>query len=270
MDCFVAEFIIGPAEGGTRWLLAMTRKAPASRRPADSIRARVLICPPWQIKSGHLGSGKSARRANHQKSVQPLGKKFFAFAAGQISARGNTAPAALLRLRATVGQVFRFAVATGRADIDPTAALRGAIASPVVQHRAAIIEPKAFGGLLRAIATYEGAPETRAALELMALTFVRPGELRTAEWSEFDLDAAVWSIAEHHHRGCTAPARGEAPRRRRSDRLLSLLARRRQGVPALRWRRLRGVMQLALDPTASSVRGGSSSGRCSSIASSIV
>src|SRR5271166_6276368 len=99
------------------------------------------------------------------------------------------------RLRATIGQVFRFAVATGRADMDPTAALRGAIASPVVQHRAAIIEPKAFGGLLRAIATYEGAPETRAALELMALTFVRPGELRTAEWSEFDLDAAVWSIA---------------------------------------------------------------------------
>lgn len=99
------------------------------------------------------------------------------------------------RLRATIGQVFRFAVATGRADSDPTAALRGAIASPVVQHRAAIIEPKAFGGLLRAIATYEGAPETKAALELMALTFARPGELRTAEWSEFDLDAAVWSIA---------------------------------------------------------------------------
>jgi integrase len=110
-----------------------------------------------------------------------------------VEARGRLETAK--RLRATIGQVFRFAVATGRADIDPTAALRGAIASPVVQHRAAIIEPKAFGGLLRAIATYEGAPETKAALELMALTFVRPGELRTAEWSEFDLDAAVWSIA---------------------------------------------------------------------------
>jgi integrase len=109
-----------------------------------------------------------------------------------VEARGRLESAN--RLRATIGQVFRFAVATGRADMDPTAALRGAIASPVVQHRAAIIEPKAFGGLLRAIATYEGAPETRAALELMALTFVRPGELRTAEWSEFDLDAAVWSI----------------------------------------------------------------------------
>jgi integrase len=110
-----------------------------------------------------------------------------------VEARGRLETAK--RLRATIGQVFRFAVATGRADIDPTAALRGAIASPVVRHRAAIIEPKAFGGLLRAIATYEGAPETRAALELMALTFVRPGELRSAEWSELDLDAGVWSIA---------------------------------------------------------------------------
>jgi integrase len=72
--------------------------------------------------------------------------------------------------------------------------LKGALTSPVVQHRAAIVEPKPFGALLRAIATYDGAPETRAALELLALTFVRPGELRAAEWTEFDLDAAVWSI----------------------------------------------------------------------------
>lgn len=59
--------------------------------------------------------------------------------------------------------------------------------APTVHHRAAIIEPKAFGGLLRAMAGYDGAPETRAALELLALTFVRPGELRAAEWAEFDL-----------------------------------------------------------------------------------
>ncbi|MBV9288219.1 MAG: tyrosine-type recombinase/integrase [Hyphomicrobiales bacterium] len=98
------------------------------------------------------------------------------------------------RLRATIGQVFRYAVATGRADADPTGALSGAIASPLVKHRSAIVEPKAFGGLLRAIATYEGAPETLAALEVAALTFVRPGELRSAEWSEFDLDSAIWSI----------------------------------------------------------------------------
>jgi integrase len=98
------------------------------------------------------------------------------------------------RLRETIGQVFRYAIATGRAEADPTAALRGAIASPNTQHRAAITEPKAFGGLLRAMATYDGAPETCAALELLALTFVRPGELRAAEWKEFDLAAGVWSI----------------------------------------------------------------------------
>ncbi|WGJ13120.1 site-specific integrase [Methylocapsa sp. D3K7] len=98
------------------------------------------------------------------------------------------------RLHATIGEVFRYAVATGRADADPTGALKGALTALTVQHRAAIIEPKAFGGLLRAIETYEGAPETRSALELLALTFVRPGELRAAEWAEFDLGAGVWSI----------------------------------------------------------------------------
>ena len=98
------------------------------------------------------------------------------------------------RLRATIGEVFRFAVATGRAESDPTGALKGALTAPTVNHRAAIIEPKAFGGLLRAIAGYDGGPETRAALELLALTFVRPGELRAAEWAEFDLEAAVWAI----------------------------------------------------------------------------
>jgi integrase len=98
------------------------------------------------------------------------------------------------RLRATIGEVFRYAVATGRAETDPTGALKGALTAPIVQHRAAIIEPKAFGGVLRAIETYEGAPETRAALELLALTFVRPGELRAAEWTEFDLEAAIWSV----------------------------------------------------------------------------
>ncbi len=109
-----------------------------------------------------------------------------------VEARGRHETAK--RLRATIGQVFRYAVATGRAETDPTGALKGALTSPTVRHRAAIVEPKGFGALLRAIATYDGTPETRAALELLALTFVRPGELRSAEWAEFDLDVAVWSI----------------------------------------------------------------------------
>lgn len=109
-----------------------------------------------------------------------------------VEARGRHETAR--RLRATIGQVFRYAVATGRANADPTGALKGAITTPVVRHRAAIIEPRAFGGLLRAIRDYAGTPETRIALELLSLTFVRPGELRAAEWSEFDLEAATWAI----------------------------------------------------------------------------
>jgi integrase len=109
-----------------------------------------------------------------------------------VEARGRHETAR--RLRATIGEVFRYAVATGRAEGDPTGALKGALTAPTVRHRAAIIEPKAFGALLRAIEGYDGAPETRIALELLALTFVRPGELRAAEWAEFDVDAAVWAI----------------------------------------------------------------------------
>ena len=100
----------------------------------------------------------------------------------------------LASCRTAIGDVFRYAIATARAENDPTTALRGALVTPTVTPRAAIVAPKAFGGLLRAIEDYQGATETRAALELLALTFVRPGELRAAEWAEFDLDAAVWEI----------------------------------------------------------------------------
>ena len=110
----------------------------------------------------------------------------------EVEARGTHETAR--KLRTAIGDVFRFAIATARADNDPTIALRGALVTPSVTPRAAIVAPKAFGGLLRAIEGYDGAPETRAALELLALTFVRPGELRAAEWTEFDLDAAVWEI----------------------------------------------------------------------------
>lgn len=109
-----------------------------------------------------------------------------------VEARGRHETAR--KMRGAIGEVFRYAVATGRAEGDPTASLKGALTTPVRVHRAAIIEPRAFGGLLRAIEGYTGAPETKAALELLALTFVRPGELRAAEWCEFDLDAGLWVI----------------------------------------------------------------------------
>lgn len=98
------------------------------------------------------------------------------------------------RLRAVIGSVFRYAIATGRASLDPTVSLRGAIRSPSVRHRAAIVDPTELGALLRAIDGYDGMPEVCLALQLLALTFVRPGELRHATWSEIDLEKAVWII----------------------------------------------------------------------------
>jgi integrase len=110
----------------------------------------------------------------------------------KVEAKGLTETAH--RLRSAIGEVFRYAIATGRATHDPTQALRGALAAHTAKHRAAILDAKALGALLRAIEGFEGQPTTVAALKLMALLFPRPGELRQAEWSEFDLDAAVWSI----------------------------------------------------------------------------
>ena len=98
------------------------------------------------------------------------------------------------RLRSTCGAIFRYAIATGRAERDPSADLRGALTSPKVNHRAAIVDAVGIGALLRAIDGYDGLPITKAALRLAPLVFVRPGELRHAEWAEFDLAAGEWRI----------------------------------------------------------------------------
>jgi len=92
------------------------------------------------------------------------------------------------------GQVFRYAIATGRAERDVSADLRGALSPVVESHHASITDPKAIGALLRSIEGYEGSLITKCALRLAALVFVRPGELRKAEWAEFDLDKAEWRI----------------------------------------------------------------------------
>jgi integrase len=98
------------------------------------------------------------------------------------------------RLRFFSSRVFRYAVATARATSDPAQPLQGALVSPVAKHHAAIIDPIAFGGLLRAIEAYSGQPITTLAMRFTANVFQRPGEVRQAEWSEIDLDAAVWTI----------------------------------------------------------------------------
>jgi len=101
------------------------------------------------------------------------------------------------RAKQRVGQVIRYAIATGRATRDPTSDLRGALTSVHVKNRPAITEPREVAQLLRAIHGYRGHPLVEAAFKLAPLLFVRPGELRAAEWSELDLDAAEWRIAAH-------------------------------------------------------------------------
>ncbi len=98
------------------------------------------------------------------------------------------------RMLAFASRVFRYAVVTTRAKRNPAADLKGALITPKVKNHAAIIEPAAVGKLLRAIEAYDGQPCTTVALRLAPHVFVRPGELRTAEWSEIDLEHSAWVI----------------------------------------------------------------------------
>ncbi|WP_445005480.1 tyrosine-type recombinase/integrase [Halomonas mongoliensis] len=98
------------------------------------------------------------------------------------------------RVRTLASLIFRYAIATERADRDPAADLKGALRSPQVKHHAAITEPEEIAKLMRAIYAYGGEPVTLAALKLSAFVFVRPGELRQAEWQAMDLEAGTWSF----------------------------------------------------------------------------
>mgnify|MGYP003382635140 CR=1 FL=1 len=98
------------------------------------------------------------------------------------------------RMRSVISRVFRYAIATARAERDLAADLRGALTTPKVKHHAAVTTRKETGALLRAIDGYTGHEITAIALRLTPHLFVRPGELRQAEWTEIDYDDAVWSI----------------------------------------------------------------------------
>ena len=98
------------------------------------------------------------------------------------------------RLRQISDQVFRYAIATGKAERNPAPDLRGALLAPAKTHLAAMTDPKQVGGLMRSIDSYKGNIVTKCALRLAPLVFVRPGELRQAEWSEIDFEVAEWNI----------------------------------------------------------------------------
>jgi len=110
----------------------------------------------------------------------------------RVEARGKLGTAH--RALQVCGQVFRYAVATGRAERDPSADLRGALPPKSEKHHASFTDPSSLAGLLRAIDAYDGSTVVRSALRLAPMVFVRPGELRAAEWKEFDLNADEWRI----------------------------------------------------------------------------
>jgi integrase len=98
------------------------------------------------------------------------------------------------KCKAFAGRVFRYGVATARCNADPASLIGDALIKPKVKHLAAILDPEAVGAMLRAIEGYTGSQITYYALKIAPHVFVRPGELRHAEWSEFDLEKAIWRI----------------------------------------------------------------------------
>ncbi len=156
----------------------MDKKEKEGRAPATMEKARWLL--------------DLARPALGTRPITEISAAEILASLRKVEARGRHESAK--SLRTAIGQVFRYAIATARAENDPTFALRGALIVPKVTHRAAITSPKEFGALLRAIDGFDGQPTTKAALRLMALLFPRPGELRLSEWDEFDFAAASWLI----------------------------------------------------------------------------
>lgn len=108
----------------------------------------------------------------------------------QMRGRHETAK----KCRSFASRVFRYAAATGRCSSDPAHLLKGALTTPKAKHYAAILEPTKLGELLRAIEGFSGGSVTKAALQIAPHVFVRPGELRHAEWSEFDFEAGIWNL----------------------------------------------------------------------------
>jgi len=127
-----------------------------------------------------------------KKSVESIRPADLLELLGRVESRG--AIETTHRVQQNCGQVFRYAVATGRAESDPSRDLRGALTPWRPQHYATLTDPREVGRLLRDIESHEGSFATKCAMKLAPMLFVRPGELRRAEWSEIDLDKAEWRI----------------------------------------------------------------------------
>jgi integrase len=172
-------------------------------RTAAAAQTFEAVANQWLLKIAPTRSASTQDKVKGwlDKNVFPvIGKKPIAnikprdvlAAVQKMEARGAVESAH--RVKQLCGQIFRFAVALDLVERDITADLRGALAPTVKGNFAAITEPKQVGALMRAIYDYHGFPAAVAALKLAPLVFVRPGELRAAEWAEIDLDAAEWRI----------------------------------------------------------------------------
>lgn len=188
-------------------------KDPSREKQRDKVRSRIQAADTFTAianeycakrkRDGEKGwSPATATRSEYLLSLlnPGIGKLAIAeiepadvlVAVRKIEAKGNLESAR--RTLQLASMVFRYAVATARLRSDPTRDLRGALTAPKVTHYGAITEAKRVGELLRAIDGYEGSGITKLALQIAPHVFVRPGELRHAEWSEIDLDGALWII----------------------------------------------------------------------------
>ncbi|MCB1474843.1 MAG: tyrosine-type recombinase/integrase [Rhodobiaceae bacterium] len=172
------------AETAARQTFGLIADEYLERMEAGGAAPATLAKTRWLLKDLASPIGGRPVRDIHPAEILDLLRKI------EKTGRRETAR----RLRGVIGTVFRHAIVTLRADTDPTEPLRGALLSPQVVGRAAITDEREFGKLLQAIDEYDGWPTITAALKFLILTCVRPGEVRGAVRSEFDLDNAVWRI----------------------------------------------------------------------------
>ena len=186
------------AEGIDPGAQRKAHKASSAERAANSFE---IICREWLEKWGStvVSAQKVKATARLEKNVFPwLGNRPIAEITApevlsvlrRIDERGARYSAH--KVRSEISQCFRYAIATGRAERDPCPDLRGAIPPVKTEHMASITEPRAVAELLRAIDGFRGTFVVKSALLLAPMLFVRPGELRKAEWSGFDLNKGEW------------------------------------------------------------------------------
>lgn len=175
----------------------------AARKAEKAAGTFQALADEWHTKFRHTWAKSTARikKVRLNKHVMPY--------LGHMAPNKITSPEVLAvlrrlenagkletahKVRQYLAQIFRYALASGQVTADPVSPLQGAIAPPKVTGRAAITDLEGLGGILRAVDGYDGNPVVRAALRLLPLLLVRPGELRHAEWQEIDFDAATWRI----------------------------------------------------------------------------